>query len=849
MKSSPFPSGAVVALAAAFLSSSPLLAIPFNDKIEFAADLGSATELIRQSDPRVASFEEFESSLIPSDPSIQQEMRTGSLWFKWTAPATGTYFLAGLGNGDLLDVFRVAGGGPSAAIPVPEGDTVVEFSATGGEPLFFRHTGVGGPGHPFFGPPVPGGFILRKEGPGRVTDFGPRVGLAGYMTSFGESNSEKYQWSVPQGGNYTLWIRYFEDPEENPDVGVTLRKNGVEVPELEFNDQFDLVLAGGDSLEVTLTGDARLVAFGFAPEPPELADLDGATSSVVPSYPDLEAEWIWTAPADGYLRLESESLVGSELYIAVLDASDYQFSSSTPVGLDSKTLGFRSSMVKKVEAGTTYVFADLGGFSSSGFIEMDFFASPASLDDLLFAAAAEIAAETDAGLSAADGFLASALAIEPTNAHANAFRAFTRLALLESEPAYEALMQSLGVTDTVTDVFHWQHNLTEDSEGLPVFPAEANATERIAATRALISPRLAEIRGMLDAAVPSGGRRGYVAKLGQSYVVDEADILAIKASIDIVQALLDLLSVYDLGGSLNAIVQLERDGELDLEQALEEVPTLLQVANSAAIGEFKGRIANANALLCAALIKSAGQRDVAGGHLFPPVGLLSDGDELLEQMEGIEVLANALSGPVKIGKETVDLSQWNSSTASLRSLLPMIRGNRALGLTAPDPTLDGILPEADLGNFDGLLESHRALVDPAGFSLWIQEFLGEEVPPALARFFADADGDGDSNGEEYYFASDPSDPSVRVQSPVTSLDATPGGKRFRTSFVRRIGASDIRYKVAVSDDLKAWDYSEAQVAQVGSPVPVGDGEGEVVTVEIGEEVTNRKFVRIHAVAQ
>ncbi|WP_367875245.1 hypothetical protein [Luteolibacter sp. Populi] len=841
----------VAAMAAAVSACASLHAIPFNDRFEFAADLGNPAELLRQSDPRVASFEEFENSLELSEDSVPLSARSGSLWFRWTAPATATYRLIGLEAGDLVDVYQSSGGNLGAPVVPDEDEFLMKFAATAGQTFYFRHTAWTEVFNPFFGPLVPGGFILRREGTAKLTDFGPRESLSAFLTSHGAANSEKYRWTVTQSGSYRLAVASFFDPEEEPSVGLVLRKNGGEVSGLELNEILTLPLVAGDVMEVTISGNARFAPLSFVPEPSASPDLGSVTSAQVPSAPDLDYEWLWTAPANGYLKLElSTPFTDNVLYFSEFEAFPYSLTYVTPLDGDAATLAYRVTLVEKVEAGVTYVFSDAFGSGSPvpGTIALKFFSAPSTVAERVDAASAELALETDASLLNADDHLAAALSIEPANAHANAFRAFTRLALLEKEPAYTAFLQSLNITDEGPDIFHPKLIMPEAPEGEPLFSAAANATDRIAALRTLLSPRLTEIRGLLNASVAVDDRRSYVAKLSQSYVIDEADILGMKASVDIVQALLDLLAVYDLGGSLNAIVDLESDGEIDLERAVAEIPTLLEVANSAAIAEFKTKITNANNLLCAALIQSAGQRTVAGSHMFPPVGLLEGGDDLLQHMEGIEVLAKALLGPVKIGTETVDLTQWNSSSASLRSLLPALRGNRALGLTAPDPTFDGILPNMGLGRFDRLLESNRALADPAGFSLWIEGFLESGVPPHLAKFLDDADGDGDTNGEEYYFASDPADPSIRVQTPVASLEAVPGGKSFRVSFVRRIGAADIRYVAAVSDNATTWDYTQAQVSVVGSPVPVGDGQGEIVTVGISANLKNTQFIRIHAVA-
>jgi len=163
------------------------------------------------------------------------------------------------------------------------------------------------------------------------------------------------------------------------------------------------------------------------------------------------------------------------------------------------------------------------------------------------------------------------------------------LLLLKREPAYTAFLASLDIAGGGTSVFDSDYRLVKDVGGLPVFPANAGATERIAALKALISPRLVEIRGFLNAAVASGDRRTYLAATGP-FVLDGADILGIKATTNIIQALLDLLSVYDLGGALNAVVQLERDGELDLSVWDYSEAKVTLVGSPVPVGDGQGEV-------------------------------------------------------------------------------------------------------------------------------------------------------------------------------------------------------------------------------------------------------------------
>lgn len=827
------------------------VAIPFNDKVEFAADLGSAPRLHRMSDPRVATTDQFEEALGMADSFAPLDQRTGSLWFKWTAPTSGKYFVVGLDFDDLMDVYRVSAGKPGTHIQYDSSSNViVSFTAVAGEQLFIRHMGR----TDFFSnDSSPVGFILRQEQSSHVTDFGSRSSISGFLTGFGVGNIENYSWTVPKGGSHRIKVELLEVPTGAYEI--ILKRNGVAVPGFELDKYENIALSAGDDLEIVLKGNVRFCRLNFGRVKPSSSDLGSTLNTVVAGVPRLGGAWYWTAPANGFLRLDLESQTpshpfsfgGSVLSFVEELGFDFQTVDVTVSDADCDTLGYKVALVTKVESGVTYEFFDQNFNSDpASYISLKFTSNPTSLSDRLDAATACLDLGTDQGLKDADAHLAAALAMDVAHPVANALRAITRLALLERDPAFAAFLNSLSITNAGTGLFDSSYALTEAADGLPVFPPGANATERIAALNALFSPRFAEIRGYLDAAAGGDNRRSYLGATG-SFVLDEADILALKACINMFESLLDLLSIYDLGGSMNAIVQLERDGELDLERALAEFPGLLTFANSAAIAEFKTRISAANTQLCAALVMSAGNRVVCGKHPFPPFGSASEGEDFIDHLTGLDEITKAFAGPVVIGGETVDLSKWNVSAASLRSMLPQISGNRARGLTAPDPTLGGIFPKADVVNSP--IEGILGFSDPAGFSFWIQSFVANGLPPFLAGMDDDADGDGDSNGKEYFFASNPDDNTIVSQAPVSAIKSVNGSQRYRVSFVRRIGAVDVRYVVAVSNNLVTWNYSENNVTVVGSPVPVGDGQGEIVTVEIGPSVAGSKFVRIHAAAK
>ena len=74
-----------------------------------------------------------------------------------------------------------------------------------------------------------------------------------------------------------------------------------------------------------------------------------------------------------------------------------------------------------------------------------------------------------------------------------------------------------------------------------------------------------------------------------------------------------------------------------------------------------------------------------------------------------------------------------------------------------------------------------------------------------------------------------------------------GGNSYVTFKYRRlIGQTPIGYVVGVSNDLQTWDWTQSQIAQVGTPVPTGDGVTEEVTERVNTPIseTAKKFLSL-----
>ena len=88
---------------------------------------------------------------------------------------------------------------------------------------------------------------------------------------------------------------------------------------------------------------------------------------------------------------------------------------------------------------------------------------------------------------------------------------------------------------------------------------------------------------------------------------------------------------------------------------------------------------------------------------------------------------------------------------------------------------------------------------------------------------------------------------VQIQAPVAvSVDPASGGPFFSLTFLRYIVRTGIVYTVSVSDDLRSWDRTQVQVEQVGLPVPTLDGVMEQVTYRLKQAMLpgGKKFLRL-----
>jgi len=129
-------------------------------------------------------------------------------------------------------------------------------------------------------------------------------------------------------------------------------------------------------------------------------------------------------------------------------------------------------------------------------------------------------------------------------------------------------------------------------------------------------------------------------------------------------------------------------------------------------------------------------------------------------------------------------------------------------------------------------------------------FTPEEIatPAGVAAAGSDPNNDGISNWMAFVSGLHPRESGTPGALPVTSIQEV-GGNRYLTFRYRQLlGLTSIPYTVCVSDELAIWDETEAQIEQIGDPVPSGDGLTETVTVRLKTPLNDpqmtRKFLRL-----
>lgn len=616
------------------------------------------------------------------------------------------------------------------------------------------------------------------------------------------------------------------------------------------NDDFANRINLGSSATATAAG--NLLGATGEPNSSE-PDLDDWQWFYVPMSPgvfisrDATVWYEWTAPAGS--QWASVETSGPQVPMVVSAYTGTELSELSKVALNEQVVaGVPQVVTFQVTPGTTYQIRVAFWWWNYHFepgltfnLSLTSFGTPATAAQYLARGRALLGQGNYAVLDQAVADFTATLALSPTNEEAHLLRALANLLRLEGEPAFGQALGQLGASQTGSLLSEGTITVPEDAAGDPVYASGAHTTILINWVKNHLLPRLATVRSDL-AAVTSNDFRvvlnpGEMGSMG--VLVDKGDVLVFTAVTHGLEMLFNLIFTYDLDVSLNAMVALDKNGQLDAQHVLASTSSLLKFAASDRRPQFA-------AALRAMQQDYAAASDFIRNRRGDPAELMTEDlstDPALDT-EIRDTLASAvasLDGEVAHQGIRVNLSRLVATAVPMRDWMPEFRDREVMYGTLPDPTLDGVLPDRT-GNRVYQMASIWGMAQYAEeFGDFLYFMTGTDDPSG------DSDGDGRDNFSEWLALSDPITPDT-VWQEFTHDVIAPGQNEVQLTFSRRKDLRDWKLQVAVSDDLAAWDHTENQVEMVGTPEDNGDGFTETVTYRLtnAAALASRKFMRVEA---
>ncbi len=585
----------------------------------------------------------------------------------------------------------------------------------------------------------------------------------------------------------------------------------------------------------------------------ESGEPDGFTAGPFPN-PNNSIWWQWTAPSADLVSFDT---FGSTLdtVLEVFTGSSVNSLTSVAKSEDANTDGHsRVSFVPT--PGTTYRIRVMDENPLEGSpplaigtvaLNHQTFSSPVTTADYIRLGRARLELQTDADLAAADSAFDMALTLTPGHPEASFLKAMTGLAMLEQGTAFQTALAGVGLLDS--SLYAGAYDFPRDGMGKRVPVPGSDTQPGIDYLVNTLLPALGVMRGHLANASDPGFSTTLTDRESSIHFlqVDHGDVRGIKATLSLLEAVIRLLQTFDAGASVADAVQDYNSGNLTAENVIDSFVNFLDNTAGNQRSAFKTALQSANTDYQAGsdFIRNTRTNSADESHLF----YLPPGDEALETeaRQHAQNVSDALNGPGTVAGETVDISNFVVSNRSLRGQLPALLGDKAVSGTTPDPTFDGVVPNGTQPRVDAFLRKQGLLHEVSQFGGWAAHYLKNLAPQDQLKT-ANPDLDLLNNFAEYAFNLDPTTPNGSQSFQVSNLQTHSGdGKKYlHLTFVRRIVRTDLSYVVAVSDNLSAWDRTQTQVQQVGSPTPNADGITETVTFRVLADpaITDRKFVRI-----
>ncbi len=827
-----------------------------------------------------------------------------SVWWSWTAPATGETVIELTGNLNLLNVRSYTGTHlPTLNLEAGSeyGAGYLNFHATAGTTYQIVVDSIYGMFEGAFTltilyPATPPANDLFADG---IVFSGSHAKISGSnrgaTKELGEPNhasttggkSVWYRWTAPISGNFNAFIKG-KGPFENRtvlalytgspvsalnSVGSVGWANPATVAFTATQGTTYHLAVEGHSTSSVASGDFDLLIS----QPPtnnafaNAIDLGTASSGTSSSWIDYSTNtevgevehplvswhlatkrtlwWRWTAPASGYFNFDTlgadfdtelEVYTGSTLNALTLIAENH----------DANTTG-QSRLALNATLGTTYYIRVSGEkLNDIGTVPLQFsqISTPGNIAQHIALGRAYLQQQNTTALADADAQFSAALAIDANHPEANVLKAITGFARLEQGTAFQTALSGLGMIDA--NLYGGGYRFPEDSNGKRIATPGTHTSYGVDYLVQTVLPALAVIRSHLDKASTTSFETSLSdTETAMRFVkVDAGDVSLIQASTWALEAVIRLLQTYDAGVSIADLITKDNQGALTAESAIQAFGNLLDVTNTDQRSAFKTALQNANAYYQTGSTHVRTLRTNAADPKFLFPLLVKDQPEEAKLSTYAQQVSNSLNGTTTVAGETLNLSQFISSTHTpLRSRISGLHENKAVASTSPDPTFSGTAPAATQARLNSALKKVGLLHEVTGFGNWASHFLKNASPANQAK---DADPDGDmlNNFAEFAFNLDPSQPSSPSHYSTSALATNTADNKsyLNLSFKRRIVRTNISYVVAVSDNLTTWDRTQTQVIQVGLPVANADGQTETVQFRVlaDPSVTSRKFIRI-----
>jgi len=561
--------------------------------------------------------------------------------------------------------------------------------------------------------------------------------------------------------------------------------------------------------------------------------------------------WSWTAPSSGFYSIDT--LVSDfDTLLQVFTGPALGSLTFLMENQDADDQG-RSRLLLNATAGTTYHFrvggqtvADIGNVT----LQINPLAAPVTAADHVLLGRAWLQAQNVAALANADASFEAALALDSNHPEANLLRAISRFARLEQGSAFQSALTGLGLVDG--DLYSGGHTLPEDLNGNRIATPGTHTSHGLTFLVNTVLPELPLIRAHLDKATVPGFQTSLTDTESTYHysIIDQGDISLIKASTYLTEAMIRFLQTFDAGASMADLITQSNGADLTAKGVSDSFSNLLNNTGNNQRTAFKVALQNANTHYQAGstFIRTSRADPADDKYLFflPANATDTEAEARLRAQEA----SAALDGPATLAGENVDLSIAIASPQSLRDRLPGLVGNKAVASTTPDPTFGGAAPNMTQAKLNDRLRKLGILHELSSFGNWTQHYLGS-LPVGSQDKNDDPDGDMLSNFAEFAFHLDPAKGSSSSEFAVGGLETNVVDNKpyLNITFRRRIVRDVVNYIVAVSDNLIAWDRTQAQVVQVGPAVPNADGITETVKFRVvaDPDITERKFVRGEAV--